>query len=190
MIAFKKKYFLIIESIKDIDIRNIKKRHKFIIIYRSSRKVTNNPELVNFRNLCKSKNIDFFVANDLKLAINLRSDGLYLSASNKDYKILRFRKKKFKVIGSAHNLKEIYLKKKQGCEYILFSRLFKVSYKPHMQSLGVIKFNNFSKYIYGGIIPLGGINLSNINKLKMVKSEGLALMTEIKKKPAIASRLF
>ena len=59
-----------------------------------------------------------------------------------------------------------------------------------MQSLGVIRFNNFSKSIRMGIIPLGGINLSNINKLKMVRSEGLALMTEIKKKPAISSRLF
>ena len=29
-----KKYFLIIESIKDINLENIKKRNKFIIIYR------------------------------------------------------------------------------------------------------------------------------------------------------------
>ena len=34
MFAFKKKYYLIIESIKDIDLRKIKKRGKFVIIYR------------------------------------------------------------------------------------------------------------------------------------------------------------
>ena len=35
MFALKKKYFLIIESIKDIDVENIKKREKFSIIYRT-----------------------------------------------------------------------------------------------------------------------------------------------------------
>ena len=40
------------------------------------------------------------------------------------------------------------------------------------------------------IIPLGGIKLLNLNKLKTVRSEGFALMSEIKKKPAISNRLF
>ena len=39
MFAFKKKYFLIIENIKDIDLKNIKKRNKFIIIYRNNKKI-------------------------------------------------------------------------------------------------------------------------------------------------------
>ncbi len=38
MFAFKKKYFLIIESIKDIDLRDIKKNNKLIIIYRNYNK--------------------------------------------------------------------------------------------------------------------------------------------------------
>ena len=38
MFAFKKKYFLIIESIKDIDLRNIKKNNKLTIIYRNYNK--------------------------------------------------------------------------------------------------------------------------------------------------------
>ena len=37
MFAFKK-YFLIIESIKDIDLRDIKKNNKLIIIYRNYNK--------------------------------------------------------------------------------------------------------------------------------------------------------
>ena len=35
--------------------------------------------------------------------------------------------KKIEIIGSAHNIKEIEMKKYfQGCEYIFFSRLFKL----------------------------------------------------------------
>jgi hypothetical protein len=40
------------------------------------------------------------------------------------------------------------------------------------------------------IIPLGGIRSANLNKLKLVNGNGLALLSEIKKKPAITSRLF
>ena len=190
MIAFKKKYFLIIESIKDINLRNIKKRNKFVIIYRNLTKVENIDDLIKFRRLCKSKNIEFFVTNNFRLAIDLKSDGLYLSSRIKDFKTLRFKKRNFKIIGSAHNIKEIHCKKRQGCEYILLSRLFQVSYKPQMQFLDIIKFNNFIRYPFKKLIPLGGIKLSNLNKLKIIMSNGFAIMTEIKKKPAISSRLF
>ena len=190
MFIQKKKYYLIIESIKDINLNNIKKRNKFTIIYRNKKELDKKEDLKRFRKSCKVKSIDFFIANNLNLAVFLNSDGIYLSSYNRSFRALSQKKKNFHIIGSAHNLKEFYHKKKQGCKNILFSRLFKVSYKPHMHSLGVIRFNNFSKSIRMEIIPLGGINLSNINKLKMVRSEGLALMTEIKKKPAISSRLF
>ena len=190
MFIRKKKYYLIIESIKDINLNNIKKRNKFTIIYRNKKELDKKEDLKIFRKYCKLKSIDFFIANNLNLATYLNSDGIYLSSYNRSFRALSQQKTSFHIIGSAHNLKEVYQKKKQGCKYILFSRLFRVSYKPHMQTLGVIKFNNFFKSVYKGIIPLGGINLSNINKLKMVRAEGLALMTEIKKKPAISSRLF
>ena len=41
MFILKNKYFLIIESIKDIDLKNIKKRNKFFIIYRNNKKNEN-----------------------------------------------------------------------------------------------------------------------------------------------------
>ena len=50
MFAFKKKYFLIIESIKDFELKNIKKNNKFIIIYRrNNKKIENIDELKKFR---------------------------------------------------------------------------------------------------------------------------------------------
>ena len=38
MFSKKNKYFLIIESIKDISLENIKIRNKFLIIYRNTKK--------------------------------------------------------------------------------------------------------------------------------------------------------
>ena len=190
MFAFKKKYFLIIESIKDFELKNIKKNNKFIIIYRRNNKqIENIEDLKRFRKKCLLKGFKFFVANNIQLTILLKADGLYISAYNKSYRCLFLKRSKYLIIGSAHNTSEIQYKIKQGCKYILLSRLFKVNYDSDDSFLGIIKFNNFVK-VSKKIIPLGGINSSNLNTLKNIISEGFALMTEIKKKPAIASRLF
>jgi thiamine monophosphate synthase len=189
MFIIKNKYFLIIENIKDIDLENIKIRNKFFIIYRNNNKIDKLSNLLRFRQKCRSKSIKFFIANSIKLAISLNSDGIYLSSFNKNLKFLNYKKKKFEIIGSAHNYKEISDKIKQGCTSILFSKLFLVDYNKKSPHLGIIKFNNFLKLVKQ-LIPLGGIKSHNLNQLKNVSSEGFALLSEVKKKPAkIFSRL-
>ena len=190
MFIQKKKYYLIIENIKDINLNNIKKRNKFAIIYRNKKKLDKKEDLKKFRKSCKLKSIDFFIANNLNLAVWLNSDGIYLSSYNKSFKPLTQKKTGFHIIGSAHSQKEVYMKSKQGCRVILFSKLFLVNYDKNAPFLGVTKFNNFLK-INKNLIPLGGINLTNINKLNQIKCRGFALVSEIKKKPTkIFSRLF
>ena len=190
MFIRKNKYFLIIESIKDIDLKNIKKRDKFSIIYRNKKNLENICDLLNFRRFCKLKSIRFYVANNTKLAILLNSDGIYMSAFNKSLRALSLKKSNFTIIGSAHNLQEITFKKRQGCKTILFSKLFLVNYDKKASCLGVIKFNNYLK-INKNLIPLGGISINNLNYLNNVNSEGFALLSEIKKKPAnLTNRLF
>ena len=190
MLILKKKYFLIIESIKDINLKNIKKHNKFTIIYRNQKKSEKLSDLLKFRKICKLKSIDFCIANNLKLAIILNADGIYLSAYNKSFRALSRKKSNYYIIGSAHTQKEIFMKIKQGCKIILLSKLFKVNYDEKSPFLGVIKFNNFLNF-NSNLIPLGGINLNNLNSLNMLKCKGFALMSEIKKKPAnIINRLF
>ena len=190
MFIIKNKYFLIIESIKDFDLENIKMRNKFFIIYRNNKKIDKLSNLFRFRQKCKLKAIKFYVANNIKLAILLKSDGVYLSSYNKDLRYLNYKKLNFKIIGSAHNFKEIFFKIKQGCSFILLSKLFLVSYDKKATFYGVIKFNYFSN-ITEKIVPLGGIKEQNLNQLKNVFGKGIALLSEIKKKPAnIINRLF
>ena len=191
MFSLKKKYFLIIGSIKDINLRYIRKNNKLTIIYRNYNKNDNKIKLKRFRKNCKLKFIKFYVANNLKLAIELKSDGIYLSSKNNCLRSKNLKKTNFEVIVSAHNIAEIENKKKQGCNYIIISRLFRVSYKPKMSFLGVNKFNYLTLNVREKLIPLGGINFSNLNKQRMINSDGFAIMTAIKKKPAnIINRLF
>jgi len=190
MFIYKNKYYLIIENIKDIELKNIKIRNKFSIIYRNNKKEDGLKQLIQFRQNCKLKGIKFFIANNYSLAIYLNSDGLYLSSFNKKPKSLNYKKSNFEIIGSAHNYKEISLKLKQGCSHILFSKLFLVDYEKKAPFLGIVTFNSLSRNSKR-LIPLGGIKINNLNKLKNVNCEGFAILSEIKKKPTkIISRLF
>ena len=47
MFSLKKRYYLIIESTKDINLKNIKKRNKFIIVYRNPNYLENKTQLKN-----------------------------------------------------------------------------------------------------------------------------------------------
>ena len=189
MFTFKNKYFLIIEIIKDIDLRNIKLINKYTIIYRNVGKIKNIDDLLKFRRNCKTKKIDFYVSNNEKLALGLKADGLYISANNKDLTLSYLKNTNYKIIGSAHSIKEINIKILQGCKSIIYSRLFKTSYLHKKDFLGVVKFNLINVRLQY-LIPMGGIKMSNLNKLKSVNCKALVILSEVKKKPAIISRLF
>ena len=82
------------------------------------------------------------------------------------------------------------MKKRQGCRFILFSKLFKVDYDKKARVFGAVKFNKYLNYISDKLVPLGGIKINNLNYLKNINCSAFALMSEIKKKPTITSRLF
>ena len=190
MFVSKKKYFLIIESIKDIQLSNIKKSDKINIIYRNKNVKDNILELSKFRKICKIKKIKLFIANNIDLCKFLKADGIYISASNFRLNLRSYKNFNFKIIGSAHNRKEILIKKLQGCSEIIFSRLFKTSYEFKKGYLGIVKFNLLNKSNDNKLIPLGGIRLTNLNKLKRLSCSSFVIFSEVKKKPAIIDRLF
>ena len=186
MFIIKNNYYLYIENTRSINLNILKKNKKIIIIYRNNGEPENYKKIYTFRKKCKAKDFKFYIANNSILAKKCKADGLYLSSYNKKI----YPKYSPCLIGSAHNFKEIYEKKKQGCSTVILSRLFKTFYKNKKDYLGLIKFNLIKKNCLIDLIPLGGINDNNLLKLNLVKSEGLCLLSEIKKKPAISNRLF
>tara|TARA_B100001057_G_C22729903_1_gene903307 strand:+ start:310 stop:855 length:546 start_codon:yes stop_codon:yes gene_type:complete len=137
-------------------------------------------DLIKTRNFCKKKGFNLFLSNNVRLAIKLKLDGAYLPSFNKRliYKNLNFAKK-FKFIGSAHNISEIKVKEKQNCEEIFLSPIFKTD--KHKNFLDTFKFNLQALETKKDIIALGGINLGNLRKVKLTKSRGIASISWIKK---------
>ena len=124
------------------------------------------------RDFCKKHQRKLYLRNDSKLAIKLDVDGLYISSTNKDF-ILRpiTCKKKFEILGSAHNMKEIKIKKLQGVDKIFLSPIFK---DKKNQRLYLYRYLNLKKSIFMKDVALGGINRENLKKLKFIKPYGFA----------------
>ena len=88
----------------------------------------------------------------------------------------------FKIIGSAHNNLEILIKKRQGCEVIFLSPIFKVKKKNYF--LNIIKFNFLTLNKKTKFVALGGITKKNLNKLKLLNICGFAGISFFQKKTA------
>tara|TARA_X000001036_G_C20608950_1_gene778204 strand:- start:804 stop:1379 length:576 start_codon:yes stop_codon:yes gene_type:complete len=191
MFINKNKYYIYIDNLSSINFNFIKIGEKLNFIYRNSAKKENLSKLIRFIKICKKKRIKFFISNNLSLAIKTKASGIYLSSHNNQLVKKEYREtKKFEIIGSAHNFKEINLKLKQGCEKVVLSRLFKTNYKNKTSYLGITKFNLIIRNYRNSFVALGGIRSTNLMKVKMLRCDGIALLSEPKKKPAIIRRLF
>ena len=113
---FKKYYFINKFDTNSID----RQDKKTIIIYRNYlSRIIDEKLIIKINKYCKKKGYKFFLSNNIRLAIKLDLDGLYIPAFNKSFKHLAYSyKKKFQIIGSAHNLKEIKIKEKQLADVI------------------------------------------------------------------------
>lgn len=155
----------------------IKLNKNINLIYRNYKTKINIDELIEIKNFCKKNKYKIYLANNYKLAIKLRLNGVYLPSFNKDFVKIIHQKKNFDILGSAHNLKEVRIKEKQGVKYLFLSPLFKKNNK----SLGIYKFMNLSKNTNLKIVALGGINNENIKLLKLIKIKNISSISYIEK---------
>jgi len=165
----KNKYYFI----NKFDTNNIDKQSKeTIIIYRNyTPKKVDEKQILKIKNYCKKKRLKFYLSNNIKLAIKLKFDGAYIPSFNKSMKHLSYSlKKDFKIIGSAHNLKEIKIKEKQKTKKIFLSSLF----KKNKNFLGVNRFKLLSKLTKKEIVALGGISKNNTKKLSLLNNPEFA----------------
>ena len=151
------------------------------IIYRNYDSKNKLSTIIKLKNYCKKKGYKFLLSNNTKLAINLNLDGTYIPSFNKDLNHLSFSiKKKFLIIGSAHNNKEIKLKEKQGVSILFLSSIF----KKNKNYLGLNKFKLLTNLTQKKIIALGGISNKNLKLLNLTNCVGFAGISFFQKKTA------
>ena len=159
--------------INTLDTNNLQKQDKeTIIIYRnySSTKIEIS-RLIKLKNFLRKRGNKFFLANNFKLALKLRLDGVYIPSFNKNFNHLAYTTfLNFAVVGSAHNLKEIKIKERQKVQNIFISSIF----KKNKNYLGLNKFKILDKYTKKKVVALGGISKKNIKQIKLTNVSSIA----------------
>lgn len=165
------KFYCFIDKLDSYVINRLPKNTS--LIYRNYKIKINEKKILIIKNLCKKKGIKFYLSNNTKLAVKLDLDGSYIPSFNKTFDHNSYSlKKKFTLLGSAHNLKEIRIKEKQCVKNIFISPIFLT--KNNKFSLGIYKFLKLKNLSLKKITCLGGINSKNIKKIKMLKITNVA----------------
>ena len=164
-----KKYYFI----NSFDTNIINKQDKTTIFiyrdYQSSK--LNIDKILKLRNFLKKRGNKFVLANNFRMALRLKLDGVYLPSFYKKFNHLNYSTySNFIILGSAHNLKEIKIKELQKVQGIFISSLF----KKNNNFLGINRFKIISRYSKKNIIALGGISKKNVKKFKLLNISGFA----------------
>jgi|TARA_B110000438_G_scaffold75141_1_gene75260 thiamine-phosphate pyrophosphorylase len=159
------------------------------IIYRNYKKTINNEDITNFKNFCKKNRIKFYISNNINLALKLNIDGVYIPAFNKTSRINKNKlRKNFMILGSAHNEIEINKKIKQGCEILFLAPLFKTD--KSIKCLDTSRFNSLTLNKKTKFVPLGGINLDNIKRIKLLNVMSIGGIKIFQKKTGLFTGRF
>ena len=127
--------------------------------------------MLKIKKYCNQRRIKFYLSNNIKLAIKLGLDGAYIPSFNHSFEHLNYSlKRNFKIIGSAHNLKQIKIKEIQKVQKIFLSSLF----KKNKNYLGINKFKLLSQLTRKKIVALGGISKTNLKKLGLLNTSNFA----------------
>jgi len=170
--------YIFLNEINDqLSVRIKKIKNVSIIYYIDDFQSFNENNCKRIRNFCKKINAPFYVVNSINNAVKYKATGIYITADNK--RIILKKYNKLKIIGSAHNNLEYFFKKNQNCKMIMLSPLFYNNKYSNNNILGTAKFRLISKDWKIDVCALGGINKTNINKVKLIKTNNIAFRSMI-----------
>jgi thiamine monophosphate synthase len=175
-----KEVFIYLDSINELIKFNILKLKNVNIIFEEND--FNNQVFLNIKKFCNKYHLNLFIKDSYQIAIKHKLAGLVITHSSKKklyYGNPLCRKKKFVIIGKVHNQLEYFFKKKQKCEKIIFSPIFVTKKYSSNQILNTHKFNLISKNWNEKVYALGGINLKNIARLKLLNNYGFVIKSLI-----------
>lgn len=174
------KIFFYINELNDIQKENLNQLKNINIIYRNYQKTDYLSNALKLQDYCKKRNFKLYISNDERLAIKLRSYGLYIPSFNNEKKYL---KSSLHLIGSAHNEIELRKKISQGCKEIFISPIFNTYSGSNKIGKGLNFYQNLMlKFSKIHIHALGGINEKNIKKIILLKGRGFSSISMIDKK--------
>ncbi len=167
--------YYFIDQINESTISTIFKFRNISLIYMNrDNSFSNTQDLIKIKEFSKKNNLKFYVTDNIRLAIKVKANGIYLTKNyNRILQNYNY-KKDFLILGSVHNQLEYYRKSIQNCKKFFLSPIFFNKKYSINKILGVIKFKIITKDWKNEAIPLSGINQRNIKQALLANKEQIA----------------
>ena len=175
---YRLKYYIFLDELNEKIIKNIQnlKKKKIDLKLIVSEKI-----LFSILDFVKYSKIPFFIIDNVKLATKHKANGIFLTSKNRSLINITKSSQRIKVIGSAHNQYEYFIKERQGCSTIFLSPIFYNEKYSSNQILHINKFNLITLNWKKSIGALGGINLKNLKLIKLIRSKSIGIKSLITK---------
>ncbi|MEQ1753525.1 MAG: thiamine phosphate synthase [Micropepsaceae bacterium] len=127
--------------------------------------------------VCVSRRVMLVIADDLKLAMRMRADGVHVpQARHKLITEARLRNPNWIVTASAHDHMSVAAASRAGADAAVVSPLFETRSHPGERALGVTRFQSLVRCSRIPAYALGGINADNVERLRDVSIAGIAMI--------------
>lgn len=129
------------------------------------------------RKITKKAGVAFIVNDKVDVAKKVDADGVHLGQKDGNPKKARKILGPDKLIGvSTHNLAEALKAQRDGVDYIAVGNIFETESKPGKKGIGVGELARIRRRMMVPIVAIGGINLNNIQKIKDVGVDRVAVI--------------
>lgn len=130
--------------------------------------------------LCRRFDVPFIINDDAQLALEVGADGVHIGQEDMAYEQARALLGPDKIIGvSAHNPREALAAQEAGADYLGCGAVFGSSTKDGVQTLTPEGLKEICSTVKLPVVAIGGINETNLSRLKGCGAYGAAVISAI-----------
>ena len=135
---------------------------------------------IKLRELTKKYNVKFIINDRVDIAMLCDADGVHVGQSDIPANKVRELIGEDKIVGvSARTVEEALRAKENGADYLGVGAMFNTRTKLDAKSVSIEKLKEIKERVELPLVAIGGLSLSNIDKLKECNVDGYAVVSAI-----------
>ena len=135
---------------------------------------------IKLRELTKKYNVKFIINDRVDIAMLCDADGVHVGQSDIPANKVRELMGEDKIVGvSARTVEEAIRAKENGADYLGVGAMFNTRTKLDAKSVSIEKLKEIQEVVKLPVVAIGGLSLSNIDKLKECNVDGYAVVSAI-----------
>lgn len=144
-------------------------------------------EAIMIKKITDKYKIPFVINDNIDVALSVNADGVHVGQKDLGAMEVRAKIGKDKILGvSAQTVEQAILAQNQGADYIGVGAVFSTTTKNDASEVSFDTLQAICTSVSIPVVAIGGINESNIMKLKGCKVDGVAVISAIFAKPDVA----